>query len=69
MALICNLLQQASHLDKLSFFAHLTRRFAARKLVELLVYLNRRLQALKNQLERIPDDVLINKYPFVREIS
>ena len=34
MALICNLLQQASHLDKLSFFAHLTRRFASRKLVK-----------------------------------
>ena len=50
MAIICNMMQQAFDLD----------RYTSRKLVELLLYLNKRFQLLKVQLEVLPDDALIN---------
>lgn len=45
-----------------AFLASLIDRYTSRKLVELLLYLNRRFQLLKVQLETLPEDELINKY-------
>ena len=64
MALICNLFRQARDLDRLLLLCSLTLRYTSRRLVELLVSLTRRLQMLKAQEERVPDDALINKCDF-----
>ena len=51
--------RRSRHVDL--FFALFSRRYTSRKLVELLLYLNRRFQLLKVQLETLPEDELINK--------
>ena len=62
MAVICNTLRQATSLDKYTRVERVSSRYSSRKLVELLIYLSRRFQILKNQLERIPDDTMINMF-------
>ena len=69
MAVICNTLRQATSLDKYTRVERVSSRYSSRKLVELLIYLSRRFQILKNQLERIPDDTMINMFlPYIRFI-
>lgn len=68
MAILCNLLQQTTNIDMCELSTDYYHRFTSKKLVDLLLFFNRRLQLLKNSIGRKNEDDLLNKYLLSRSL-